>query len=377
MRPYRICSYCVMDTSDPEIQFDSDGRCNHCREFVALWETRLPDEEGKRQLLAKVSQIQREGRGREYDCVIGLSGGVDSSYLAVKAVEWGLRPLVVHVDAGWNSELAVSNIETVVNHCGYELYTHVVDWQDMRELQLSYLRSGVANQDVPQDHAFFAGLYHFARKEKIKYVLSGGNIATEGIFPKAWLGPSMDAKNLLDIHRKFGNGKLYSYRTVSFAQAYFWYPLVLGIAPFSPLNYMDYVKDEAVKELECIGWRRYPRKHGESAFTKFFQNYYLPTRFGYDKRRPHLSSLVAAGQMTREEALVHLAEPLYLADELKQDTEYFCRKLRISDAEFNNLLSAPCRDFRDFKTWDNEYAFVKGTQRLAGRLSGRKLKVYS
>ena len=183
-REYRVCTDCVMDTSDPLITFDENGRCNHCRDFKALRGTAwFPDEEGARRLEGHIERVRREGRGKEYDCVLGLSGGVDSSYLAIRAKDWGLRPLVVHVDGGWNSELAVQNIERVVKHCGYELHTHVVNWEDMRELQLSYLRAGVANQDVPQDHAFFAALYRFAIANKFRFVLNGGNVATEGISP--------------------------------------------------------------------------------------------------------------------------------------------------------------------------------------------------
>ncbi len=293
---YGICTYCVMDNSDPGITFDASGRCNHCRDFEQVLGTVwFPNEEGARRLKAMIEKVKEDGRGRQYDCVLGLSGGIDSSYLALKAYDWGVRPLVVHVDAGWNSELAVQNIERIVKHCEYELHTHVVNWEDMRELQLSYLRAAVANQDVPQDHAFFAGLYHFAADNKVRYVLNGGNAATEGIFPSAWHGAAMDAKNLRAIHTAFGTQPLTDYPMVSFSQYYFWYPIVKRMAPLRPLNLMPYSMEQAVAELEQIGWRGYPRKHGESLFTKFFQNYYLPTKFGYDKRRPHLSSLIASG----------------------------------------------------------------------------------
>jgi N-acetyl sugar amidotransferase len=257
-----------------------------------------------------LAKLKKEGRNQEYDCVLGLSGGIDSSYVALKAFEWGLRPLVVHVDGGWNSELAVQNIETIVKHCKYELHTHVINWESMRELQLSYLRAGVANQDVPQDHAFFAGLYHFATKNKIRYVLNGGNVATEGIFPAAWHGAAMDAKNLKAIHKAFGSKKLNGYPLISFSQYYFWYPIVKKMRPFRPLNLIPYSKDLAVEQLEEIGWKSYPRKHGESIFTKFFQNYYLPTRFNYDKRRPHFSSMIASNMISRDFAIELLKQPL-------------------------------------------------------------------
>lgn len=377
-RRYQVCTYCVMDTSDPEITFDSSGRCNHCRDFEQLlgmvW---FPNDEGARRLEGWIERVKDEGRGRQYDCVLGLSGGIDSSYVALKAHEWGLRPLVVHVDGGWNSELAVQNIERIVKHCGYELHTHVVNWEDMRELQLSYLRAAVANQDVPQDHAFFAGLYHFATGNQVRYVLNGGNVATEGIFPTSWHGAAMDAKNLKAIHKAYGTQPLTDYPLISFSQYYFWYPIVKRMTPLRPLNLMHYSKEQAAAELDQIGWRSYPRKHGESLFTKFFQNYYLPTKFGYDKRRPHLSSLIASGGITRERALHLLGEPLYEEKELRRDRQYLCRKLRISDAEFEDLMNRPIHHYTDFDNWDKQYRRMKSLQSAAKRVVDRRMSAYS
>jgi len=375
---YQVCTYCVMDTSDPDISFDANGRCNHCRDFESLRGTVwFPNDVGARRLERMIEQVKDEGTGRDYDCVLGLSGGIDSSYLALKAHEWGLRPLVVHVDAGWNSELAVQNIERIVKHCGYELHTHVVNWEDMRELQLSYLRAAVANQDVPQDHAIFAGLYHFAIENKVHYVLNGGNVATEGIFPTAWHGAAMDARNLKAIHARYGTQQLTDYPLISFSQYYFWYPVVRRMTPLRPLNLMPYSKDDAISELEeQIGWRAYPRKHGESLFTKFFQNYYLPTKFGYDKRRPHLSSLVASGSITRDRALGLLQEPLYDCEELRRDRQYICRKLRISDAEFEDLMNRPIQHYTDFDNWDKHYARMKAAQALIGKMAGMTPSAY-
>ena len=277
-REYQVCTWCVMDTTDPLIEFDNDGRCNHCRDFEGLRGTVwFPDAEGAHRLDRIIDHVRREGAGKEYDSILGISGGVDSSFLAIRAHEWGLRPLVVHVDGGWNSELAVQNIERVVTYCGYDLHTHVVNWADMRELQLSYLRAAVANQDVPQDHAFFAGLYRFAVENDIRYVLNGGNAATEGIYPRAWEGAAMDARSLKAIHSQFGTQPLVDYPIITFSQYFFWYPIVKRMTPLRLLNYLPYSRSSAVAELEGrIGWRAYPRKHGESLFTKFFQNYYLP-----------------------------------------------------------------------------------------------------
>jgi hypothetical protein len=289
-----------------------------------------------------------------------------------------LRPLVFHVDAGWNSEIAVGNIERIVEHCGYHLFTHVVDWQEMRDLQVAFLRSGIPNQDVPQDHSFFASLYHFATKNRIKYVLSGGNIATEGIFPQSWHGSAMDAINLTAIHRRFGQRPLRHYKTIGFFHQYIWYPVIKGMRTLRPLNYMPYDKNAAIAELtQTVGWRPYGRKHGESHFTKLFQNHYLPVRFGYDKRRPHLSSLIVSGQMTRDEALAELAKPLYDPVELESDITYFCKKLQIPRNDFDSLMSLPLAHHTDFPTWDGRYRMLKRVQALVERMTGRRVGVYS
>ena len=320
-RPYQMCTKTVMDTTDSDIWFDEDGVSNYVyyfeKEVKPGW---FPNEEGKKHLLGIVERIKSENADKEYDCIIGLSGGADSSYLALKIKELGLRPLVVHVDGGWNSELAVSNIEKIINYCGWDLETCVIDWPEMRDLQVSFLKSGIANQDVPQDHAFFAALYSYAVKNKIKYVLSGGNIATESIFPKSWHHSAMDARSLKSIHRKYGSIKLKKFPTISFWRYYFYFPFIKNMKVIRFLNFMPYNREIAIRELEeKIGWRNYGRKHGESIFTKFFQNYYLLQRFGYDKRKPHLSSMILAGEITRKDALRELEKPLYDENELKRD----------------------------------------------------------
>jgi N-acetyl sugar amidotransferase len=374
----QTCTRCVMDTSDPEITFDEAGVCNHCRTFdevtVRDW---FPNKEGSRRWAASADQIRQAGKGKEYDCILGLSGGVDSSYLAIKVKDWGLRTLVVHVDAGWNSELAVANIEKIVKYCDFDLHTHVVDWEEMRDLHLAYLKAGVANQDVPQDHVFFASLYHFAIRNNIRYILSGGNLATEGIFPKAWHGSAMDAINLKSIHAKYGERSLKTYSTIGFFDYFFWFPFIKRMRTARPLNFMYYNKQEAVAELEKIGWRAYGRKHGESLFTKLFQNHYLPVKFGYDKRKPHFASLIVSGQMSREEALSKLAEPLYDPQELEIDIAYFCKKLRITRQQFDGFLAAPPHHYTDFPTWDGRYRLLKKVQGVIERALGRQVKVYT
>lgn len=376
---YQRCVRCVMDTTDPEITFDAAGVCNHCCEFDMLRGTQwFPGEEGRPKLEALLDRVREEGKGKEYDSILGLSGGADSAYLAMKMKDWGLRPLVVHVDAGWNSELAVANIEKIVNYCSYDLHTHVVDWEEMRDLQLAYLKAGIPNQDVPQDHVFFATLYKFATSNGIRTIFSGGNLATEGIFPKSWHGSAMDVINLKAIHKRFGSRPLKTYSMISFFDYYFWFPFVKKMRTVRPLNYMPYVKADAIREMEStFGYRPYDRKHGESLFTKLFQNYYLPTKFGYDKRLPHLASLIVSGQMTRDEALQKLKEPLYDAFELEADITFFCKKLRISRTEFDNLLAAPNRRHTDFPTWDSRYRMAKNTQAAIERVLGRRVAVYS
>ena len=376
---YQVCTRCVMDTTDPDILFDIHGVCNHCHEFDDVTSKRwFPNEEGKEKLEATVKKIKKDGSGQEYDCIIGLSGGIDSSYLAVMIKDCGLRPLVVHVDAGWNSELAVYNIEQVVKYCGFDLHTHVMDWEEIRDLQLSYLKSGIANQDVIQDHAFFSSLYHFAVKSKIKYVISGGNISTEGVFPSAWHHSAMDAVNLHAIHKNFGQKKLHHYKTINIFQYYLYYPFIYKMKTVRPLNFMEYDKQQALEFLKKeVGYKEYGRKHGESVFTKFFQNYYLPVKFGYDKRRPHLSSMILSEQLSREEALIELNKPLYEERELKDDLAYIAKKLQITAEEFDKYISSPGVDYSEFKNWDRTFQLFKKTQRLVEKILGKKINNYA
>lgn len=379
VRDYQLCSRCVMDTSDADITFDSDGVCNHCHEFDAhaarMWK---PGPEGEADLAVLVERMKKAGRSHEYDCIIGLSGGLDSTYLALKMAERDLRILAVHVDAGWNSEIAVYNIERTVQHSGLDLFTYVVDWEDMRNLQVAYFRSGIANLDVPQDHVFFATLYQQAVKQGIKHVLNGGNLATEGIFPKSWHGPALDRRNLLAIQAKCGTEKLTSsYTTVSFFNYYIMYPYVRRIVAVRPLNLMPYDRANVLNELtDTIGYKPYGRKHGESLFTRFFQNHVLPYRFGFDKRRPHLSSMVVSGQLTREDALLQLEAPLYEPDDLARDMEFVARKLRMPLDELEGLLDMPLHHYDEFPTQQDMYRTLKQVQGLVERTTGRRLGRY-
>ena len=378
-RDYQMCNRCVMDTTDPEIVFDEQGECSHCKKFDSVTKARwFPNEEGSQKLKTMIDGIKQRGKGKEYDCIIGLSGGVDSSYLALILKEYDLRPLVVHVDAGWNSELAVYNIEQVVKYCGYDLHTHVMDWEEIRDLQVAYLKSGIANQDVVQDHAFFASLYHFAVKNNISTVISGGNIATESVFPRSWHHAAMDAINLKAIHKKFGSLKLKQYKTISFLAYYFYYPFLRGMTVVRPLNFMPYHKENAIQVLkEVVGYKEYGRKHGESRFTKFFQNYYLPEKFNMDKRKPHLASQILSGEISREQALIELDKPLYKEFELKEDIAYISKKLGIGVDELEQLVQSKGYAYSEFSNWDRRYSFMKSAQSLVQKMMGRNVKKYS
>ena len=375
---YQVCTRCVMDTSDPEIVFNSEGVCNHCIKFdEETSKRRFPNLEGEKKLKKTFDKVKKDGKGKDYDCILGLSGGLDSAYLALILKEHNLRPLVVHVDAGWNSELAVYNIEQIVKFCNFELYTHVMNWEEIKDLQISYLKAGVANQDVVQDHAFFSTLYQFAMKNNIKYVINGGNIATESVFPSTWHHSAMDAININDIHKKFGKIKLKTYKTISFWKYYIYYPFIKKMTPIRPLNYLPYSKEAALSILKAkVGYKEYGRKHGESRFTKFFQNYYLPTKFNQDKRLPHLSSQILSGEISRDEALELLSKPLYEPNELKEDKAFIAKKLDIPELELDKLISAPGNLYSDYKNWDSRYAKLKGVQKMLQKLLGKSVSKY-
>lgn len=351
-KDYQICTNCIMDTTDPEIYFDENGVCNHCLKFEnQLKKNWFPNEEGKKKLDAIINQIKIDGKNKKYDCVIGLSGGVDSSYLAyiLRKLYPELRILAIHIDGGWNSELAVHNIENIVKILGIDLYTGVVPWEEMQDLQLAFFKSQLANQDVPQDHAFFATLYHVANKNGIKYFLSGGNLATESILPSSWGYNAMDATQLKAVHKKFGKKKLKKYEIVSFFKRKIYYPYFKKFRIIRPLDFLPYIKDEAKETIKNeLNWRDYGGKHHESKFTKFFQAHWLPTKFGFDKRKAHLSSLIVSGQMTRDEALKELEKPLYYETELKEDKEFISKKLGISLEEFETIMQQSNKTFLDY-----------------------------
>lgn len=336
------CTRCVMDARDPDISFDASGVCNYCREYFE----REPfvvhhGQEGKRRLNQIVSKIKSEGVGRDYDCIIGVSGGVDSTYVAYWAKKLGLRPLAVHFDNGWNSELAVKNIENILNKLNIDLYTYVVDWEEFKDIQLSFLRASVTNAEIPSDHGFLAVLYKVAAEKKIKYFLTGSNFTTEGILPPGYGYLSVDLKHIVGIHQRFGKIPMRTYPKLSLLK-YFYYRFFCGLKKIPILDYLDYHKAEAMKVIEQeLGWKYYGGKHYESIYTRFFQSYILPNKFGIDKRKAHLSTLICSGQVSREEALAELSQSPYPPDLLRQDKEYVVKKMGITESEFDSIMAMP------------------------------------
>lgn len=374
-RPYQICTRCVMDTSDSKISFDAAGVCDHCRTFdtkvLPNWHT---DERGEQELRAMVEKIKAAGKGHDFDCIIGMSGGIDSSYLTYIATEFGLRPLVFHVDAGWNSQEAVNNIEKMVDKLGLDLYTEVIDWEEMRDLQLAFFKSGVPHIDTPQDHAFFATMYKFAEQHKVKYILTGANYSTECIRnPVEWMYYQSDSIQLRDIHRRFGTRPLHNFPVTSILRHKIWLPYVKGIRVVRPLNNVPYDKAAAVRLLiDKFGWQPYPQKHFESRFTRFYEGYWLPRKFGYDTRRVQFSSLIVTGQMTRDEALEKLKSPALDEATVRQEFEYVANKLRISVAELQSYLDAPNKTYRDYRSQENFYTVGAWVMKSLGLELGGK-----
>lgn len=351
--PYRRCTRCIMDTTDPAIGFDEQGRCNHCTRALALFAQRDAWQERRETTLAAVvERIKADGRGKSYDCVAGMSGGVDSSTLLLRAKQLGLRPLAVHFDNGWNSELAVDNIHQVLERLGIDLDTYVVEWEEFRDLQLAFLKASVPNVEVTTDHAIRAVLYRTAARFGLRHILTGGNMATEAILPGAWGHDHSDLRHLLALHRRFGTRPLKTLPTISLAR-YGWYTFVRGIRWVRLLDLTGYDREACKQELvREAGWREYGGKHYESVWTRFFQGYYLPRKFGFDKRLAHLSTLVISGMMTRDEALAAMGEPIYPPDLLEVDRVFVIKKFGVTEAEFEAIMAASPRRHDEYPTGD-------------------------
>lgn len=343
------CTRCVLDSNDdPNLLLNENGICNHCLIFEKEWKQYVPKrEEGKLVLDKMIKKIKSFGQGKKYDCLIGLSGGVDSSYVAYLGKKFGLRPLAVHFDNGWNTELAVQNIENIVNILGFDLHTYVIDWEEFKDLQLAYLKASVIDIEVLTDHAIYGTLFNIAKKNNIKYVLGGLNMATEGILPYHWTYNKKDFINIKDIHKKYGKKKL---KTYPFLTRKIKRNLINSEIEFvNYLNLLPFQKDEVKKVLmKEVNWRDYGGKHQESIFTRFYQGYILPKKFGVDKRKAHLSSLICSGQITKTKALKILNEPIYNAQQLEEDLGFVLKKLGLSLKDFNHIMELPPRSHKDF-----------------------------
>lgn len=362
---YQICKRCVMDTSDREIVFDENGICNHCK--------------GAEEALAKAKEkrkhfnlddfgekVKADGKGKKYDCIVGISGGVDSCYVMYLVKKMGLRPLAAHIDNGWDSELAVQNIKNLLEKLDVDLYTYVVDWQEFRDLQLAFLKASTPDSEIPTDHMIFPVMGMLAHKYKCKYIIMGQNSSSESIRPRTWSHGHHDWKYIKTVYKMYGSGKLKTFPYFSradfdyFQRKYVWFDL---------LDYIDYNKDEAKQFLQDnYEWRDYGGKHYESFYTRFYQTYILPTKFGYDKRRMHLSSLIAAGQLSREEALETLNSLPYDEKNIERDIEYFLGKMQISREEFDAIMKTAPLSYWDYPNNENDFtgSMIKIISKMMG-----------
>ena len=358
MTLYRQCKLGILDTrDDPAMRFDEHGVCHYYDDYLAQYREKVGSPEIQRdRLSALTAAIGKAGRGKRYDSLIGLSGGVDSTVVALQAKRLGFRPLCVHFDNGWNSELAVKNIENIVGRLGFDLITCVINWEEFRDLQLSYLKASVIDIEVITDHAIFASLYRLARKHGIRYILSGTNVVTEAVLPPGWIYNKVDHVNIRAIHRAFGSVPLKTYPFMDWRVKKL-YQTVLGIRSVSLLDLIDYNKARAKEEITReLGWCDYGGKHYESIWTRFYQGYILPEKFGVDKRKAHLTNLIYSGQVTKEEALAELAQPAYEPGQLREDREFVLKKLGLSGEEWEELMARPVRRHAEFAAERSVYA---------------------
>lgn len=339
-----------MDTSDSDIVFDANGVCHHCHDYDRVMRQYVfSGAEGEQRWQDAVARIKGKGAGKRYDCIVGVSGGVDSSYVAWLVKQAGLRPLAVHLDNGWNTEVAVRNIESVIKTLGIDLHTEVLAWDEFRSLQVAFLRASVPDCDIPTDHAIVASLYQTALRERIRFIVTGGNFVTELMVPLAWSDGHRDWKYIKTINRRFGTQRLKTYPHYGFFDKTFYFHKIRRLELISPLNYLDYQRSAAIELLEQeLGWVPYGSKHHESIYTRFYQGYLLPTKFGADKRRSHLSCLINQTRISRQQALLAMEEPALAAEVAQQDRRFVIKKLGLSEQEMQEIMEAPPRRFIDF-----------------------------
>ena len=372
-KEYRVCSNCIMDTTDPEIKFDDKGVCDHCNNFyrniLPNWK---PGPEGEVELMKIVTKIKEEGKNKDYDCLMGISGGVDSSYMAyIAKVKLGLRPLIFHIDAGWNSQQAVNNIERIIDSLNLDLYTEVINWEEMKDLQAAFFKAQVCHVDTPQDHAFQAAMWNFAAKNGFKYILNGGNISSECVRePLEWHYHASDLRQIKDIHAKFGIRPLNTFPLASIFKYRIYYKYIKGISVIKPLDYIPYEKEKAMQFLEKeFGWQRYAQKHYESRFTRFYEGYWMPKKFGFDIRLAHYSSLILTNQMTREEALEKVSVFPYDEDAIKEDFEYVATKLGFTVEEFKEIMNGKNKTYLNYK---NSMGFIELGMKIMRYFGGER-----
>lgn len=356
----KVCSKCIMNTTDPEIVFDENGVCNHCHRYEQELPKRVfQGDDAKNKLNTLIEQIKKNGRGKEHDCIIGVSGGVDSTYVAYLTKELGLRPLAIHFDNGWNSELAVSNIEKVLNNLNIDLYTYVINWDEFKNLQLSFLKASTPDGEVPTDHAINALLFREASKRGIKYIINGMNFATESMAVRMWAYGHSDWKYIRAIHKIFGTSSLKNYPHYTFLNLFYW-TFIKRIKVVSILNYVPYEKEQVMKLIqEKLGWVYYGGKHYESVYTRFYQGYILPTKFNIDKRIGHLSDLIRSGQLSREKALEELEIENYSEQMKRNDKDFVLKKFNLTEENFQDIMKSKPKTFLDYPNNADKVAKLK------------------
>ncbi len=360
-KEYRICNRCVLDTSDPEIVFDEKGNCNHCNDyFDRISKLTYQGESSDNELKRIVAEIKKNGANNNYDCVVGVSGGIDSSYVAYLVKNLGLRPLCVHLDNGWNSEEAVNNIKNVCQKLGVDYISHVLDWEEFKDIQLSVLKSSIVEVEIPTDIAILSAVHKAASKHNIKYIISGGNYATEGLLPEKWFYNPKDKTLLTSIQKQFGSVKMKTFPLFDYKKEMY-YKFVKGIKMVYILNYVPYNKEEAMELLKNeLGWKYYGGKHYESKYTGFVQSYYQFEKFNVDYRRATYSTMICAGVMTREEALNDLKNKPYDPEKIKTEIEYISKKFGLTVDEFKEIMNSPPKSYKDYPNDEKKLNFIYG-----------------